>query len=704
MGLTVAELVATLGVDDMGFGSELDGLLGKFGPLQAGAVAAVAAIAAGFVAAGVAVIHFGGEFDEAFDNIRIQTGATGKELDGLTDDFKKVVSDVPTDFSSASTAIADLNTRLGITGKPLQDLSKQFLELSRLTGTDVAENIRAGTRLFGDWSVATEDQAGTLDQLFRASQQSGIGLGELMTTVVDNGATLRQLGFDLDSSLTMFAKFEKEGVNASKVIQGFGQLNKYATKEGRDGIDVWDETVKAIKNSSEAKAKAIGQEVFGVRAANDMVAAIREERFSYDDLKKSIKGGSDTIAKAAADTNDWRESLTVLKNKALVALEPVLSAAFGGLSKGVDAVGKALTSDKAKGIFDGIKDAAGVAVGKLGEAWQAVAPIIMPVLRELWQTAKPILSALLAAVVAFAKGAWTVIKWAWPMVKSVILGVLKVIAGIIRAVLAVIRGDWGTAWEAVKEIASGAWQAIKALIRLQIRALVAVLKAAWGLIKSGASAAWNGVKSVASAAWGAVKSATSAAWSAIVGAVISGVGRVVSFVAGLPGRILGALGSLGSLLYNAGVALIQGFISGITNKLSALWSTVSNMASKIKSTVTGALGIHSPSTVFQGFGQAVMAGLVNGISDGERDLSRKMAAVTQSISVSPGPRFSMSPAALAASGATGGQAPTVVHEHYHVHLPGGSVLVGTLEEAGRLLSPHVSRHQDNVASHKGRGR
>jgi hypothetical protein len=336
-GLTVAELVATLGIDDQGFGTGLDGLLGKFGPFEAGGVAALAGIAGGFAGAGLAALHFGEEFDSAYDGIRIATGKTGDALAGLEADFRQVVSSVPTDFASASTAIGDLNRRLDITGEQLQERSEQFLELSRITGTDVAANIRDVTRLYGDWSVAGERQAATLDMLYRASQQSGLSVSELSTVVVDNGATLRQLGFDLEGSITMFSKFEKEGVNASKVIQGFGQLNKYATKEGRDGIEVWNETVKAIQSSTEAKAKAIGQEVFGVRAANDMVAAIREQRFSYEDLEKSIVKGSDTIAKAADDTADWRESLTLLKNKALVELEPMLSDLFGALGKGVDA-------------------------------------------------------------------------------------------------------------------------------------------------------------------------------------------------------------------------------------------------------------------------------------------------------------------------------------------------------------------------------
>ena len=211
MGLTVAELVATLGADASDFDQGLDGLLGKFGPIGGAATAAAAVAVAAIAAIGVAVIHYGGQFDEAFDSIRIGTGATGKALAGLEDDFKAVVSSVPTDFASASSAITELNRRLGLTGEPLQTLSEQFLELSRLTGSDVAENVRLGTRLFGDWSIAAKDQSGALDMLFRATQQSGIGMGDLMQTVVEFGAPLRNMGFGFTDSIAMLAKWETRG-------------------------------------------------------------------------------------------------------------------------------------------------------------------------------------------------------------------------------------------------------------------------------------------------------------------------------------------------------------------------------------------------------------------------------------------------------------------------------------------------------------
>ena len=83
MGLTVAELVATLGADASDFDQGLDGLLGKFGPIGGAATAAAAVAVAAIATIGVAVIHYGGQFDEAFDSIRIGTGATGKALAGL---------------------------------------------------------------------------------------------------------------------------------------------------------------------------------------------------------------------------------------------------------------------------------------------------------------------------------------------------------------------------------------------------------------------------------------------------------------------------------------------------------------------------------------------------------------------------------------------------------------------------------------------
>jgi tape measure domain-containing protein len=104
-----------------------------------------------------------------------------------------------------------------------------------------------------------------------------------------------------------------------------------------------------------------------------------------------------------------------------------------------------------------------------------------------------------------------------------------------------------------------------------------------------------------------------AAVGSFASAVGSGIGAAIAWFQGLPGRVQGAVGNLGGLLYGAGQAVVQGFVNGIESMAGAV-------ASKVQSIVTGpidaarnALGIHSPSTVFEGIGRNVVEGFARGL-------------------------------------------------------------------------------------------
>jgi len=119
----------------------VEGFGSKFAKWGAGLATAGLAAAAAIGAVAKVAYDLGAQFDDAYDTLRIKTGSTGAALDDLKDDFRAVVSTVPTDFATASQAIAGLNSRLGLTGKPLQQLSRQMLELSRITETDLGSNV-----------------------------------------------------------------------------------------------------------------------------------------------------------------------------------------------------------------------------------------------------------------------------------------------------------------------------------------------------------------------------------------------------------------------------------------------------------------------------------------------------------------------------------------------------------------------------------
>ena len=110
------------------------------------------------LAAGSVLLKLGENFEKAENTIRTTTGKTGKDLDNLNSDFKAPLSQVGSSMEDTSKVIADLNTRTGLAGKPLQDLSIQMLKLSKISKEDLNTLIPATTRMFQDAGIWVIDK------------------------------------------------------------------------------------------------------------------------------------------------------------------------------------------------------------------------------------------------------------------------------------------------------------------------------------------------------------------------------------------------------------------------------------------------------------------------------------------------------------------------------------------------------------------
>ena len=282
------------------------------------------------IGAGAALTKLAMNFDDAYDKIRVGTGATGDALKQLEKDFTAVYKSVPASMDDVSTAIADLNTRLGISGEPLQQLATQIINLSKITGTDLATVIQSSTRMFQDAGIKQEKYAEALDYTFKVSQQTGISVDRLQQLMAQFGAPLRQLGFDWQTSAAMLGKFEKEGVNTELVVGSLRiALSKMAKEKIKDPSQALSKAIKMIKEAGTAgKANALALEIFGARAGADMAAAIREGRLDLDELLTTLKNSPETINKAAEETYDFQEKFTMLKNQIALGLQPVAMKLF----------------------------------------------------------------------------------------------------------------------------------------------------------------------------------------------------------------------------------------------------------------------------------------------------------------------------------------------------------------------------------------
>jgi TP901 family phage tail tape measure protein len=306
----------------------------------------------GLVAGGAAVAAFGGgllklglDFDHAYDKIRIGTGATGDQLKALEGDFKSVFTSVPTDMGKASTAIAELNSKTGATGATLDEMAKSALNLSRLTGTDLSDNIDRVTKLQHNWGVANKDVSFLMDKLFTAAQKTGQPIGELVDAVLAGGPAFRALGIGMDQSIAIIASLSKAGIDAGSVVQGLNKAISLAAKEGKPAGDAIRSVFEAIQNAvTPTQALTIAVDIFGSKAGPKMADAIRSGAFSVDQLTAAMQGSQGAINQTAKDTDDFGEKLTILKNKITVALEPLANKVFDLANRFTDWLIPALTA------------------------------------------------------------------------------------------------------------------------------------------------------------------------------------------------------------------------------------------------------------------------------------------------------------------------------------------------------------------------
>lgn len=288
------------------------------------------------LAIGAGLLKLGEEFDGAYDKIRIGTGKTGKELEAINDDFREIAKVAPSSFSDIGTAVAGLNSKLGLTGKPLQDLSTQVLNLSRITKTDLNTNIDQAAKLFNNWKISTENQSKTLDMMFRASQNTGIEIGKLMSEVSSSGPILRTMGYDLETSTALIAGFDKAGIDVTSTVAGMKKALVTMAKEGlgddpQQILSMYIDKIKGAK--TEVEAVGIAAELFGARGGAQMAVAIREGRLNLDDLVNSLKNGTDGINAASKATLDWQEQLILLRNNLGLAVEPLAAKVFESLGR-----------------------------------------------------------------------------------------------------------------------------------------------------------------------------------------------------------------------------------------------------------------------------------------------------------------------------------------------------------------------------------
>lgn len=298
-----------------------EGLKGWGAPVLAGSLLA---------GLGKGLYEVGSVFDDVTDTIRVGTGASGEALEGMADIAKRIGRSVPVEYSKIGSTVADLNTRLGLSGETLKTVSEQYLEAGRLLGQDV--NIQKTTAAFSAFGVAGDDVIEAMDNLFRVSQATGVGMNELASAAQQAAPSMKTLGFSFTDTVAMIGAFDKAGLNSTAVMASLSKGLVTLAKKGEDPKQAFQRVTAEIgaflEKGNEAAALELASKIFGTRGAMQFVEAMKSGTLSAGDMMQSIGATDDSILGLAEETMDFAEQWQLLKNRALEALEPLGSAVF----------------------------------------------------------------------------------------------------------------------------------------------------------------------------------------------------------------------------------------------------------------------------------------------------------------------------------------------------------------------------------------
>lgn len=402
----------------------------------------------------------------------------------------------------------------------------------------------------------------------------------------------------LAESLSNKTAIDDEAIQgAENLLLTFGKVRNEVGK----GNNIFDQATEAAVDMS----VALGTDAKG--------AALQVGKALNDPLK-----GITALTRAGVSFTEQQKD----QIKAMVASGDTLGAQKLILSEltkqfGGSAAAAATPMDKLRVTFANFQETLGTAllpvinqvVGALSKFLPVVAPFL-PILVPL--------GAAIAAIVVATK-VWVAVQTALNVILTanpiglIIVAIAALVAGIVIAYKnsETFRVAVDTVWTVLKNVATF---------------IFGTVVGAFGAMSTAVSGVINFVRNN----WPLLLAILTGPFGLAVRAIATHFDTIVGFVKSLPGRITGAIGNVGSMLYQHGREIIAGLLRGLKEKFEEAKSWVSGIAphiAKLKGPLDYDRRLLVPA------GKAIMDGLRHGLESQMGALVGTLGRVTDTISV-----------------------------------------------------------------------
>lgn len=508
------------------------------------------------------------EFQSSFGTIAANTNLSKAEMESLkgvaVDVFKSGVTDSIDEATQATVLMK--NTFKDLNNEDLSKITSQVVALSKRTGTEYTENIKAADYLVKAFGVSNQEAF----DMIASGYKNGLNASNDFTdTIVEYSGTVKEAGYSQEEFFSMLDSGLKNGVRNTdliadsmvefskklaagdyeEMIGGMSQETQNMFNEYKNGNATVSDVMTSVQSEMKKMSPAEQQKMLTVLGSQFEDIGVKGflGLNKVGNEFKNVEGAMDSATKkdpAQKWQSSWNElsaSLSEVGTDILNSLQPLMD----------------FLADLAKAFTDLPEPAKlfiEVVMGLI-----AVFTLLTPVIAALAvaQTAldialAPFLLIILAviaviallvviitnwgAIVDWLKGVWDgFVKWlaglwdgmkemagnVWNGMKDTISNVCQGIADFVKGIWQGIKDTTSNVFNGIKDFMSGIWQGIKDMISNAVNGVKNTISNIWDGIKNITKSAWEGVKSMITTPIEAAKN--------IVGGIIDKIKSLFNF-------------------------------------------------------------------------------------------------------------------------------------------------------------------------------
>ena len=450
--------------------------------------------------------------DGGYDIMIAKTGATGEAAEKLRGIMNNLASEIPTDFETAGAAVGEVNTRFGITGDELEDLSGKFIKFAKLNNTDVSTSIDGVQKALSAYGLGAESAGSYLDRLNKVGQDTGVSVDKLTSGLVTNGTAFQELGLSIDQSTVFMGQLEKSGANSETVLNGMRKALKNATAEGKPLDQALSDLQNTIENGTGSMdGLTAAYDLFG-KSGDQIYGAVKNGTLDFEALGATVDDVSGNISTTFEETKDPIDEFKTAMNEL-----KIIGAEIG--STVLEVLKPAL--DQLKTVLETLK-----------EKWDELSPSQQEMIVKIALIVAAI-GPLLAVIGGIISAVGTVIG-VLGMLLSPIGLVIAAIAGLIAAGLW-LHAHWDQvcAWaNNLKERVTQAFEGLKANVTAKIQAVKEKVSNVVSTLKNDVTNKFTALKNTVSNTFSSIKNSITEKMNAAKNAVSNAISAIKGFLSG----------------------------------------------------------------------------------------------------------------------------------------------------------------------------